>query len=169
MLRDRFLKKIVMTALCAAVFLPLMLRGLGWLTAHGGLDMTQVEPLSHRYAARKAPVLDARHRRHILYGDAHGGGHLHGVNRACKSEFPADWSARDIIDTVTHAAANDNLDWKTQRNGYAVADTRKRSVIFRIVVDRRRNLVITAYPLNTPRNPRPAPANDNDHDKTGKK
>lgn len=108
------------------------------------------------------PQLDAQHERHILYGDAHGGGHLYGTGHACKSEFPANWRAEDIVTHVTADAANDSLNWQPSYNGYDVAEVTDNGVKIRIVVDRRRNLIITAYPLNTQRNPCPrGAANDN--------
>jgi hypothetical protein len=98
---------------------------------------------------------------HILYGDKHGGGgHLHGMNLPCKSEFPAEWDAKEVISIVMKDAANNGLDWHQERNGNYVADAQEGKVIIRIVENRSRTEIITAYPLNTPRNPCPY-ANDN--------
>lgn len=98
---------------------------------------------------------------HILYGDTTGGGHIHGAGRPCKSEFPADWTAEDIVATIRLEAANDNLTWEQQRNRNHVAETEVRGVKIRIVADPAKREIITAYPLNTKRNPCPRPANDN--------
>jgi hypothetical protein len=162
-MRDRFLKKIVLTAISAVIFVPLLLDGLAYLStrqASGPIDPAA----GHVTPAATAPVLDAQHRQHILYGDNNGGGHLHGMGKACESEFPAGWSAEDITRTVTALAANDNLGWKQSSNGYEVAETYDSGVKIRIVVDRRRNLIVTAYPLNMPRHACPRghgrPAND---------
>jgi hypothetical protein len=37
---------------------------------------------------------------HILDGDSHGGGHRHGVGKPGKTEFPASWDDKKIIDTA---------------------------------------------------------------------
>jgi hypothetical protein len=106
------------------------------------------------------PILSPARQQHILHGDKSGGGHLHGAGKACKSEFPADWSADDILTTIRQEAANDNLAWQRQGNGNIVAETRQRDVTVRIVLSPDRREIITAYPTDTERNPCPA-ANDN--------
>ena len=103
---------------------------------------------------------------HILYGDEHGGGHLHGAGVPCKSEFPANWTGDDIMSAVQTIAANDNQKWRVEGNGYHVSETIVRGVQIRTVLNRNGDSVITAYPLNTRRNPCPPdkirpPANDN--------
>lgn len=97
---------------------------------------------------------------HILYGDQTGGGHKHGVNKPCKSEFPASWSDQKIIETVNTIAANDNTNWKQQENGYMVSDTKIENFKIRVVLDPEEPEIITAYPTNVRRNPC-TPANDN--------
>lgn len=150
MLRDRFLKKLFITAIALIVMAQLGIR----LMAH-------VAPQHGGPAVTLSPRLTAARAQHILYGDARGGGHLHGTNRPCKSEFPADWDADKVIHVVTTEAANDNLDWRQQKNGNAVADVSREGVKIRIVVSGDRDQIITAYPLNAPRNPCPRAANDN--------
>lgn len=98
---------------------------------------------------------------HILYGDARGGGHKFGVGKPCKSEFPQGWSDEQILGITRQIAANDNLDWRQERNGYYVAEDRIDSVNVRVVVNREKGEIITSYPINLPRNPCPAAANDN--------
>jgi len=98
-----------------------------------------------------APVLSARQERHILYGDRNGGGHLHGQNKNCKSEFPASWNASKIIATIKKQAANDNLNWRTGNNGYQSAESNVDGVRIRIVTNGTRDHIITAYPTG-PRN-----------------
>lgn len=114
---------------------------------------------------RPAPVLTTQGEQHLLYGDARGGGgHLHGANRPCKSEFPADWDAQEVISTVQRIAANDNLNWRQQDNGYHVAEDMVDNIRVRIVLSQDRSRIITAYPTNVTRNPCPtrqSPANDN--------
>lgn len=43
---------------------------------------------------------------HILGGDATGGGHRHGTGRAGKTEFPANWDDKKIINNVVDVARN---------------------------------------------------------------
>ena len=105
------------------------------------------------------PVLTAQAEQHLLHGDRRGGGHLHGTGKACKSEFPADWDAGEVIAHVKTIAANDNLDWELQDNGYHVAEQTVDGTRVRVVLNRDRTGIVTAYPTNVRRNP--CPANDN--------
>lgn len=100
---------------------------------------------------------------HILHGDKTGGGHQFGAGKPCKSEFPKEWSGDDIIANIEHIASNDNLPWRKQKNGYYTAEETVEGVRVRVVLNGRRSDVVTAYPVNTGRNPCPprAPANDN--------
>lgn len=107
------------------------------------------------------PVLTTQAEKHILNGDARGGGHLHGTGNACKSEFPAAWDEQDVIAHVKDIAANDNLNWKEQSNGYHVAESMVENVRVRVVINQDQTKIVTAYPTNLPRNPCPKPANDN--------
>ncbi len=102
-------------------------------------------------------------RAHILYGDARGGGHLAGAGKPCKSEFPEDWDDAKIINEAARIAANDNLNWRRQKNGYEAAEDFVDGVKVRVVVNARKQEVVTAYPVNVRRNPCPA-ANDNQRD-----
>ncbi len=103
---------------------------------------------------------------HILRGDATGGGHKFGLGKPCKSEFPKDWNNDEIIETVELIASNDNLPWKKQKNGYFMAEETVDGVKVRVILNGRRDDVITAYPVNVKRNPCPpqTPANDNYND-----
>lgn len=116
------------------------------------------------YLATLTPVdISPQREKHILYGDATGGGHRHGVGKPCKSEFPADWDDARIIDTIERLAANDNLFWKQEPNGYHTAEQSVDGVRIRVVMDKHKAQVITGYPVDVRRNPCPtrAPANDN--------
>jgi hypothetical protein len=111
--------------------------------------------IENQAANDNAPSLSAQRIRHILYGDETGGGHVYGLSLPCKSEFPPDWSDDDIIATVQALAANDNMKWKQQENGYYVAERSVKGVRVRVVLDREKDDIITAYPTNRPRNPCP--------------
>lgn len=107
----------------------------------------------------QASHISENRRVHILYGDATGGGHLHGQNKPCKSEFPKHWNEDTILKEVDLIAANDNLNWEQQSNGYYVTEQKVGAVKVRVVKGRNGEDVITAYPTNVQRNP--CPANDN--------
>ena len=103
----------------------------------------------------RASAISPARRTHILYGDATGGGHLFGQNKPCKSEFPKHWNEEVIIKEVDLIAANDNLNWQQQRNGYYVTEQQVGTVKVRVVKGRNNKDVITAYPTNVRRNPCP--------------
>ena len=110
------------------------------------------------------PILTKQSEIHILYGDDRGGGHLHGAGKPCKSEFPPNWNRQDVIDNVTKIAANDNLNWEEQSNGYHVAEQMVDDIKVRVVLNRDRTRIVTAYPTNVQRNACPRAANDNRRD-----
>lgn len=124
--------------------------------------MHPLDPTGRTAEIREAtnPRLTQARLVHILYGDKTGGGHLHGTNKPCKSEFPADWTEKDITDSIKLIAANDSLAWAEGRNGNYVANSVDHGVNIRVVLSPDRSEIITAYPLSTPRNPCPV-ANDN--------
>jgi len=161
-----FFKKIFAFVTALALLAPLMMGGMAKLDPKDPLGISAlISPPTQKAAQKEAaetqqpPVITGLRRTHILYGDRSGGGHLYGQGKPCKSEFPADWDANKIITTVERAAANDNLPWKEQQNGYHVADIMSGNLRVRIVVNEDKSEVVTAYPLNTPRNP--CTANDN--------
>ena len=102
------------------------------------------------------PVIISEDReQHILYGDGRSGGHLHGTGTPCKSEFPESWNADKIIEVTREIAANDNLPWELQDNGYYVSESYEGEVRVRVVKGPQKRRVITAYPVNVKRNPCP--------------
>jgi len=121
-------------------------------------DNATTEPPRVKEDFNKASAISPQRRAHILYGDATGGGHMFGAGKPCKSEFPKHWDEDTIIKEVELIAANDNLNWEQQRNGYYVTEQKVGTVNVRVVKGRAGEKVITAYPTNVPRNP--CPAND---------
>ena len=118
-------------------------------------------PKEHSISS-KAVILSPQQRVHILYGDKKGGGHFHTANKPCKSEFPESWNEDKIIQTIEKIAANDNMNWRQEKNGYFVGEKQVESLKIRVVLDQNKKNVITAYPVNVTRNP--CPANDNSKD-----
>lgn len=157
-MRDRFLRRLVFIAVAALLGTQLSLRGLAHINPFDPL--ASVRP-AQPAPTHSAPMLTDRALRHITTGDSHGGGHMAGQNAPCKSEFPVGWDAEKIGQTVSRLAANDNLDWQTEGNGYQTAHARDGKLDILIVVNPRRNEIVTAYPVNVPRNPCPRAANDN--------
>lgn len=145
-LRDRFIRKILIIAVAAALVMP---QAAGFLGSNSFFIQKEAQQLL------PDPVLTTERAMHILYGDKTGGGHLHGVGKPCKSEFPASWKKEDVLHRVTMAAANDNIDWKKQKNGYATTETGIDGITVRIVIDPDTNSIITAYPIDVKRNPCP--------------
>lgn len=151
-IRDRFIKRLFMFAFAAMLVFPALLGQLG--------KINPFDPLGQTKPAQEITLSEKR-KTHLLYGDATGGGHLYGMNKLCASEFPAAWRAEQVVERVlTHA--NDNLDWKQQKNGNYVAEVTDGPLRIRIVIDSRRQEIVTAYPVNVKRNPCDRrPANDN--------
>lgn len=82
---------------------------------------------------------------HILDGDVTGGGHRHGTGQAGKTEFPADWDDKKIMDSILGVARSPDSA-ELQRNGRWRAEGSHDGVKVAIVVlpDGR---IWTAYPL----------------------
>ena len=150
--RRGFVTRLAVIALAIALLADPVMSGLG--------QINLFDPLSH-FETTDPPALPPERLAHILHGDARGGGHLHGTGKPCKSEFPASWNPQKIENVILETAANDNLAWKRESNGYETANVRVEDISLRLVVDPEKNEIITAYPTNVPRNPCPAPANDN--------
>ena len=98
------------------------------------------------------PQISKEAQAHILHGDKSGGGHMFGTGKPCKTEFPKDWNEAEIIGTIRKVAANDNLKWKKQRNGYYTATDKIDDVKVRVVLDKERDDIVTAYPVNVKAN-----------------
>jgi hypothetical protein len=65
----------------------------------------------------RATRVTPERRRHILDGDATGGGHRYGTGRLGKSEFPPDWTDDTIIRAIEEIAADPVSRRQGQRNG----------------------------------------------------
>lgn len=89
---------------------------------------------------------------HILVGDATGGGHKHGMGYPGKTEFPQGWDDEKII-AAAFAVANDSTIPMRASGKYWLKMKEIDGVQVRVVLDRALREVVTAYPLNLPRNP----------------
>jgi hypothetical protein len=95
-------------------------------------------------------ITDAR-RQHILVGDARGGGHKFGMGRAEKSEFPKEWDDDKIIN-IALMIANDNR-WPQRPSGrYWLKLGEVEGLHIRVVLNREKMEIVTAYPINVRRN-----------------
>lgn len=93
------------------------------------------------------PLLRAREWNHILFGDTHGGGHLHGygwINQ--RSEFEADWTPKmtakkmqELLQTAYHSDVRDSELLTYTANGcqYAIG-----------VANRRGRIRVTTFHIN---------------------
>lgn len=93
-------------------------------------------------------------RRHILDGDATGGGHRPGLGLPGKSEFPRGWSDDRIIAAILDVANDPNSRRRAEADGRTVVTGTRDGVEMRVVVGRDGRSVVTGYPVNLPRNPR---------------
>ena len=93
--------------------------------------------------------------RHILDGDATGGGHGPGRGIPGKSEFPSRWSDRQVINYISDIIKDPRSRW-TQQPGKPVRwriEGTRNGVDIRVIVEPQGEGVITAFPTNRPRNP----------------
>lgn len=92
-------------------------------------------------------------RRHILDGDATGGGHRFGTGKPGKSEFPTGRSHDSIIHDISDIATDPTLISRPGRGGRTITDGTRNGVDIRVIQERNGDIV-TGFPTNTPRNPR---------------
>lgn len=123
----------------------------------GGIGAWKAPQITKAMEAQAAPQISEKAENHILHGDKKGGGHLYGSANPCKSKFPKDWDEADVLSNVRKVAANDNLKWKKEKNGYYTATDNVDGVKIRVVLDNDKDDVVTAYPV-TPSANRCAPA-----------
>ena len=92
-------------------------------------------------------------RKHILDGDATGGGHRPGTGKPGKSEFPAGRSDDSIMHDISDIATDPTLKSKLGRGGRTITDGTRNGVDIRVIQERNGDIV-TGFPTNVPRNPR---------------
>jgi hypothetical protein len=84
--------------------------------------------------------------RHILYGDATGGGHIYGAGKG-KSEFPANWSGDKIMHAISDVASSPNSVYATQRGGRIIAEGYYDGVKIRAVIEGNGSDIVTGFPI----------------------
>ncbi len=99
--------------------------------------------------------IDQRGANHILWGDRPGsGGHLWPGNPG-KTPFPKDWTEGKIIGTAGEIFADPKTVWRLSDDRRAwLAEVPRQGVEVRVVIDSARRRVVSAYPINLPRNPK---------------
>jgi WXG100 family type VII secretion target len=99
----------------------------------------------------------AAQEKHILTGDATGGGHLSGTGTPGKTEFPPDWKRERILSHATDVARNPDQPPIFDDGRWVVRGTRE-GVLMRVVLEPDGS-VVTAFPEGGPgvhENPRRA-------------
>ncbi|WP_250527496.1 hemagglutinin repeat-containing protein, partial [Caballeronia sp. GAWG2-1] len=101
-------------------------------------------------------LLDPKAETHVLYGDGPtSGGHLSGVGKPGKSEFPPSWSPQDVTNAISDIATDPKTQWsKPSSNGYVTGTGTVDGVDIKVVVDPSRGRIVTGYPTNLPKNPK---------------
>jgi hypothetical protein len=96
------------------------------------------------------------YRNYILDGDKFGGGgHRAGTSNPGKSEFPANWSDEKIIAEIESVANDPASKRTTTTNSKTKIEGRRDGVDILVVLSKDRRTIITAYPMNLPKNPPP--------------
>ncbi len=117
-----------------------------------GADAGRVVDASRIYV----DLTDDRAKRHILEGDAYGGGHRYGTGKPGKSEFPKSWSDEKILGEISDVATDPAADRYILPSGRTIVEGTRDGVRIRGVIENPRigERIVTAYPINLPRNPR---------------
>jgi len=92
-------------------------------------------------------------RKHILDGDATGGGHRNGTGKPGKSEFPKDWTDEKILNEISDVATDPKLPTIRQPNGRNVTKGTRDGVDITVVQEQSAEIV-TGFPTNVPKNPK---------------
>ena len=114
-----------------------------------GLCKTSGNNGSDNYVDLASP----QRRRHILDGDATGGGHRPGTGHPGKSEFPTGWSDDKIMHEISDIATDPSLTSTTGRGGRTVTNGTRDGIDIRVVQEKNGDIV-SGFPTNVPRNPR---------------
>jgi RHS repeat-associated protein len=107
--------------------------------------------------SEKPSLLDPKARQHILDGDGpKSGGHRYGTGKPGKSEFPQHWSDQKIEHEISDIATDPHVSWsKPDARGYISGSGMRDGVQVKVIVDTIQGRVVTGYPTNLPKNPKP--------------
>lgn len=108
--------------------------------------------MSRVKAEMPCPLVDEEGARHILDGDATGGGHRAGTGISGKSEFPPSWSDEKILGEISDVATDPNSATSAGRGGRIITDGTRDGVDIRVVQEPG-GRIVTGFPTNLPRNP----------------
>lgn len=103
-------------------------------------------------SARDVNLVSPARRRHILEGDATGGGHRPGLGKPGKSEFPQGWSDDRIMHEISDVATDPASIRSSGRGGRTVVEGTRDGVRIKVILEKDGSLV-TGFPTNTPVNP----------------
>ena len=108
-------------------------------------------------AAEDLSLLDKKAATHILDGDGRtSGGHRYGTGTPGKSEFPQSWDDQKIKNTISDIATDPSVTWsKPDARGYTSATAKRDGVEVKVIYDNKNNRIVTAYPINLPKNTKP--------------
>lgn len=129
--------------------------------AHGSEEPQASTPSPNRQNVKETTdspsIIDQKARTHILDGDGPtSGGHRFGTGIPGKSEFPKGWSDEKIVKVISDIAKDPDTQWsKPDMRGYATAFSSHEGVDIKVVYDTVKDRVVTGYPTNTPKNPKP--------------
>ena len=105
-----------------------------------------------RGASDYVDLASPQRRRHILDGDATGGGHRPGTGNPGKSEFPVGWSDDRIMHEISDVATDPSLTPRPGRGGRTIVEGTRDGIDIRVIQEANGDIV-TGYPTNVPRNP----------------
>nr|WP_272872733.1 RHS repeat-associated core domain-containing protein [Photobacterium arenosum] len=97
-------------------------------------------------------LASSQRRRHILDGDATGGGHRPGTGKPGKSEFPQNWSDDKIMHEISDVATDPNSVTHAGRGGRMITEGTRDGIDIRVIQERNGDIV-SGFPTNVPRNP----------------
>ncbi|WP_349811919.1 hemagglutinin repeat-containing protein [Xanthomonas dyei] len=108
-------------------------------------------------AEEHVSLLDPKATTHILDGDGPtSGGHRFGVGKPGKSEFPSNWSDAKIAHAISDVATDPSVKLSApDKRGYITGAATRDGVNIKVVYDTKNGRIVTGFPTNTPRNPKP--------------
>ena len=140
--------------LCAVV--PAVTQGMpGYAPGNATLNSGSSANASGGNASNDVNLASPDRTTHILTGDPTGGGHQWPGGPG-KSAFPESWSASKIMDAVSDIATNPSIPETVQANGRIVKNGSLDGINIRVVIEpaSKGGGIVTAFPTNTPKNPK---------------